>query len=320
MPPPCGPPVPLANLREGHPPSPVVAIVLGLTPPAEVTLRSGEGVLVSSLALADASAPLGLELRVWGAACIRLGYLRPLDAVHVPEVTLRRSKGGYVGLASRAPQRIVRVRLPGSLTGAGQAETLACRCEEGEVAERLAKWTGETHAALKGVPLRAAGENVSAPTPRPPAPNGVRPSVDVSAARGDRPVERTVPARVTAVRIRAPSAASLADSLAAAVADVCGACGEPGKCGCACVPRVRTLRAAIRVELAPEAAGASALVAHCAGADLARLLLSTPDGIVADGGKGAGRVLKAIAEDQSVVEAVLVEGDGGVTTLKGLRF
>lgn len=68
-------------------PQTISAVVSGMCGPEQITRRDGTTAMVSTLQLSDATQPMGLELRLWGAQSVQVIPLRPLDIVQVVHLT-----------------------------------------------------------------------------------------------------------------------------------------------------------------------------------------------------------------------------------------
>lgn len=276
----CSSPVKLRAVRPGTQVKSCVAVLLGIEHAREVTLRSGDKAMRASLFLADESKPLGVELTVWGANALRIAYLRPLLILHVPNVSLRVSQYGVESLTCGAPQNIRPI------------DETTCDCAKSSVTSDLISWNRLRHGALDGVVMRAT-----------PAPAKIRSRPRNNVTENSRPSTtaqlpvRWVRGRVSSVKIRSVHQ-DIATALQAGVVKKCKGCGvESGK-SCSCAHGVGfdcmldEKKVAVRVEFGDD------IVVHCAGKDLALLLMMEPEELQdSKNAQRAARILGSLAAD-----------------------
>lgn len=290
----CGCATVLGDLKVARESSVVLAVLLGVEPAHQITLKSGESTLVASLYIADSTTPLGIELRVWGANAHRIAHLRPLHILHLPSVTLRVSPKGLRSLACNAPHRIERL------------DATTCACKSTPAAHALAEWSQHRHGALTRAILRPASpEHLPRAFAAPP--------LDAPPVDAPRSAVEWTPARIKGVRMRADNRDPAA-AIKGAVRTKCGACGGHAcKCGASTV-YLDEEAVAVRIELEKTGVQVERVVTHCAGIDLARLLLIDDiSSLLTDpqAPRRAARALAALAADSAVFHVKLerVEGE-----------
>lgn len=347
----CSPAESIAALKPGVPASALVAVLLGIEPAKEVDTKMGDRTFRCVLSVADASRPTGVELTVWGPNALRLAYLRPLQIIHIPSVTLRirtwnnfRNETHTIeSIHTEAPHKIRYL-----------VEETECSCAKSEVARELAVWNHAKHGELANVVLSARTTSV-VPKKRKRNENNNINSRHMERKGGEEEAyaadengqvkpdnSNAAPIRwirgvIKSLCIRGNSNTdgggnedvNVGKMLQDAVVKLCRTCKEKvtgSKCT-KCMPLSEggstSYTYAVDEEAVALRLGIDGVIARCAGDDLARLLFIDAKELMEDAEnrarKRAEGVLRALASDRSELE-IAVQNVGSEVRLRTLRF
>jgi len=343
----------IAALSPAVPAGALVAVLLGIEPAKEVETRTGDRTLRCVLTVADASRPTGIEITVWGTNALRLAYLRPLQIIHIPWVTLRNRT--WTKQTKTTTTEIIHTETPHKIRHLLDDIEDRCDCAKSQVAKDLALWNHTKHGELTNVVLSARPPVGRIPIPRNAEDSHLQvnrkrkreqctnadENGQVAANSSGGTTIRWIRGVIKDVCIRAGDNTNgdgvekqdidVGKMLQKAVVKLCRTCKEKVlstdvKCT-KCMPLAEDScsyvldEEAVAVRLNIDEGNEKSVVARCAGEDLARLLLVDEKELMEsnEARDRAGWVLRALSSDKSEFE-IAVEDVGREVRLRTLRF